>query len=483
MTRINTNVAAISAIRHANANYADLNLRIERLATGLRINRGADDPAALIVSENLRSEIRKTEQAIDNSIRVSSVVSTAEGALNEVSALLLNLQSLIVASANDGGLIEEELAANQLEIDSILASIDRIGNTTTFGQQKLLDGSKAYILSSVAPAALASVAMFSARMSQGGTRQVVVRVTQSAQTAQTSFIGTNAAGPSTTSATTIEVKGTIGSELLTFGSGTTLADIRTAINNATPMTGVSAVVSAASVAGVASALVLNSTTFGSDAFVSVQPIGGNFITSANGNTSVRSTGVDAGVLIDGQPASVKGLRADVRSNGLDTRIYLTESFGQTLSSTSFDVTGGGAVFQIAPEISPNGQLFASFNRVSTTSLGNAVTGLLHTLRSGETNDLGSRNYATAQTIAEEAISQVASYRGRLGSLLKDHINPNIDAQHIARENITASESLIRDAEIAVEVSALTRAQILVQSTQTTLRIATSAPQMVLALLQ
>ncbi len=482
MSRINSNIPALQALHRVRNHHADLNRRLERLSTGLRINRGRDDPAGLIVSENLRTEIKAIAQAIKNSTRASNLLSVAEGALNETSALLLELKSLALAAANEDGLLDQEVAANQLVIDSILDSIDRISITTTFGGQKLLDGSKAYTLSSVPTTELASISLFSAGLPSGGSRTVTVRVTQSAQTARIGLIGTNATGVSRTSATTITIRGALGSTVLSFVSGTTLADIRMAVNAATSLTGVQAVVSTPAVGAVASAMVLSSTELGSDAFVSVQPISGNFVESGNNNAVLRAIGTDAGVLIDGQRAAVKGLRADVRSTRLDLRLYLTPSFGQTLSSASFTISGGGAVFQIAPEISPNGQIFVGLTRMTTTDLGNAVTGLLYTLRSGQTNDLNSKNFVTTASIVEEAIVQVASFRGRLGTFQRNHIDSNINAQRIALENVTASESVIRDADMALEVSALTRAQILVQSTQSTLQIANAVPNLVLSLL-
>jgi flagellin len=237
------------------------------------------------------------------------------------------------------------------------------------------------------------------------------------------------------------------------------------------------------VAGVASALVLHSTAVGADAFVSVAPIGGNFIVSGNNNSVVRDAGVEAGVLINGQQASVKGLQADVRSRELEARVYLSRAFAQTLSSASFSVTGGGALFQLAPEVNPNGQIRFGFNPVSTTNLGNAVTGLLYTLRTGNDNDLTSGNLSTGQAIVEEAINQISSYRARLGNLQRNQIETNINSQRVALENVTASQSIIRDADMAEEVSRLTRAQVLVQSTQATLQIANSVPTMVLSLLK
>src|SRR5688500_6337175 len=114
MARINTNVASLTAQRGLSRTPTQLNSTLQRLSSGLRINRGADDPAGLIASEGLRSEISGITQAIDNSQRASNVISTAEGALGEVAALLLNVKDLVVEAANSGAMSAEELKANQL---------------------------------------------------------------------------------------------------------------------------------------------------------------------------------------------------------------------------------------------------------------------------------------------------------------------------------------------------------------------------------
>jgi len=110
------------------------------------------------------------------------------------------------------------------------------------------------------------------------------------------------------------------------------------------------------VSAIASAghLYLNSQAYGSDAFVSVKPIDGTFIVSTG--STATDDGRDAGVLINGQAASVNGLDASVRANGLDLNLMLTAARGTNLGTTSFSITGGGATFQIGPEVNPNGQV-------------------------------------------------------------------------------------------------------------------------------
>ena len=133
MSRINHNISSLQAINKLIANQNALSTSLERLSSGLRINRGKDDPAGLIASENLRAEIKGITSAIENSERANNVISTAEGALNEVSALLLEIRGLVTSSANTGALADEELEANQLQVDSILESIDRISKSRSAG--------------------------------------------------------------------------------------------------------------------------------------------------------------------------------------------------------------------------------------------------------------------------------------------------------------------------------------------------------------
>src|SRR3712207_4664238 len=104
MGRINTNISSLQAIHRLNKNNSDLSMRLQRLSSGLKINTGKDAPAGLIASETLRSEINGINQAIDNSERATNVINTAEGALGEVSALLLEIQSLTNEAANTGAL-------------------------------------------------------------------------------------------------------------------------------------------------------------------------------------------------------------------------------------------------------------------------------------------------------------------------------------------------------------------------------------------
>ncbi len=478
MSRINTNVPALQARNRLSANNSDLNVRLERLSTGLRINRGSDDPAGLIASETLRSEIRGITQAIDNSTRATNVISTAEGALNEVSSLLLDMRGLINHAANEGANSDEELKADQLQVDSIIEAIDRIANTTQFGGEKLINGNFGYTLSNVAASSIAHTTVFGARVPPNSFMNVTVQVTSSAETAQVTF-----AGSSISQNVTLQITGNQGTDVIALTSGSSASVIAAAINRATYATGVSATVSGT---GANTRIKINSQLYGSDATVSVKPIDGTMLLDSGSTLgtgyAAQDSGVDAGVLINGQTASVDGLNASIRTNGLDLTMELTADRGTTLGSSNFEITGGGAIFQIGPEVNVNGQVFVGIPSVSSSNLGNASVGFLNTVNTVGDNALTKGQYTQAEKIVVEAINQVAVIRGRLGGLQSNQIETNINSQRVALENVSAAESAIRDADIATEVAAMTRSQILVQSTTSVLSLANQMPQNALALL-
>jgi flagellin len=138
--RINTNIASINTQRHLfNATMA-YGKSMEKLSSGLRINRAADDAAGLAISEGLKSDIRALEQAARNASDGISMVQTAEGSLDEVSNILLRLRELAEQSLN-GTLTDTERGYLNAEYQDLLAEIDRISNSADFNGQKLLDGS------------------------------------------------------------------------------------------------------------------------------------------------------------------------------------------------------------------------------------------------------------------------------------------------------------------------------------------------------
>jgi flagellin len=145
MTRINTNVSSLNAQKSLARTNAQLQQALTRLSTGLRINVGKDDPAGLIASEMLGGDIVSTQKAISNSQQANQMISTADSALGQISSLLSDIRGLVDQAANKGALSADQIAANQLQIDSSLDAINRVAQTTTFQGRKLLDGSLDFI--------------------------------------------------------------------------------------------------------------------------------------------------------------------------------------------------------------------------------------------------------------------------------------------------------------------------------------------------
>ena len=211
MSRINTNTASMLASRQLANSQSKLQQSLERLSSGLRINRGADDPAGLIISQNLQSEVEGVQQAINNSQRASNVIATTEGALNEVANLLNDVQSKIVEAANTGAISDDEIKANQLQIDSAVASITRIANTTTFGGRKLLNGSLGYITSGVNATKITDLQLHGVSFGTASYVPVTVSVTQSAQHGELRY-----ATSAVTQNVTIEIAGNRGVNTLSL---------------------------------------------------------------------------------------------------------------------------------------------------------------------------------------------------------------------------------------------------------------------------
>lgn len=507
MTRINTNVQSMIAQRVLGQNNFSLNKSLERLSTGLRINRGKDDPAGLIASENLRAEIKSTNSAISNATRADQVVNTAEGGLQEISSLLTELQGLITTSSSSGGISQEEKEANQLQIDSILQTIDRISGSTSFQGMKLLNGNFDYQVSSIS-SSVTDYRVNGAKF-DGASQAVDVLVTQSAQQGILfmSFGATSLDfGGASSGNFTVEITGAKGSRELQFASGTTLAQMATAINTFTDITGL-----VASVASGGTGLALSSESFGSDEFATVKVVneaglqngssvlGIYNMTSNDAGTIDAATGIDfdstgaangkkdagqdIGAIINGIAATSKGKDININTDFLDVEMTLTTTASQTLGSVSaFSITGGGADFQLAPKVDIAGKVSIGIADVAVRKLGTSALGYLDDLASGKTYNLVDNDGTQAQKIVSEAIGQVSSLRGRLGAFQQNVIGATIRSLGIAVENTAAAESVIRDADFATETANLTRSQILSQASQTVLQIANSQPQAALQLL-
>ena len=491
MSRINSNVPSMIAQRVNSMNNRMLSGTLEKLSTGFRINRGSDDPAGLIISENLRGEIKGINAAIGNAQRAEQVMNIAEGGLQEISNMLVEVQSLVGQTANEAGVSAEEREANQLQIDNILASIDRIANSTSFQGTKLLNGNYDYTLSGNYSAAdgFSDVTVNSVKLSDtaGASRAVTVTVTQSAQTARVALaLSAGVLENGGSGSVTFEVAGARGAQQFSFASGTANSAIVGAINAFTEAIGVSASLSGSDVR-------INSTGFGSESFVRVREIANanpstNFVTTdapGAATQEARTVGRDAQVNINGVVATARGLTARVALDGFDVSVSLLgdNAINDDGQSETFYVTGGGADFNLAPDVNLAGKVSLGIETVTTSNLGNAVSGFLSELKSGGSANVQNGNLTKAQEVLDLATKQVSSLRGRLGAFTKNVVGSTINSLGVALENTTAAESAIRDTDFAAETASMTRNQILVQASTQALALSNSAPQSVLQLMR
>jgi flagellin len=489
MSRINQNVGSMVAQRVLAQQNMDLSKTLNRLSTGLRIVRGSDDPAGLIASENLRAEKAAINSAMNNAERAEQVVNVAEGGLQEISSMLVELQSLVTSTANEAGVSNEEKEANQLQIDSILQSIDRIANSTSFQGIKLLNGNFEYTTTGVDQAQIDDLKINSAKLSNaaGSSLNVDITLVDSASTAAAFLLdnGTTVdAGGS--GQVTFEVTGNKGTQQFTFAEGTQVSAVVTSINTFSEALGVSA--SLDNVDDVR----FDSTGYGTDQFVRVRQLsengGNNFVSTSAGGTGIndlKAFGDDAKVNINGISATTNGLQARVSSEGFDVSIMLDAAFagaGGAGGTSSFSITGGGADFNLGPQVNLANKVSLGIDAVTTGSLGSSASGTLDSLKAGGLSNVVNGDLSKAQSVVEDAIKQISGMRGRLGAFQKNTVGSTINSLSIALENTSAAESVIRDADFAAETANMTRAQILGQAATQALAMANNQPSSVLALL-
>lgn len=237
MSRINTNVASLRGLRSLGSSNKLLDTSLTRLSTGLKINSGKDNPSGLIAGETLNSQIKTIEQSIQNSNRANNVISTADAALGEIGGLLNQVRGLVQEGLNEGALSQSEIEANQAQIDAALSAINRISANTNFAGDKLIDGSKSYRtqLSSTDNAKLDDFRVDSTVFS--GSSSVVIDATVTSAATRGELFSDYTSG-GLASATTLEISGAKGTDVVFLGGGSSLDNIATAVNAISDTTGV-----------------------------------------------------------------------------------------------------------------------------------------------------------------------------------------------------------------------------------------------------
>ncbi len=444
----------------------------ERLSSGLKINRGSDGPAALVISEKQRAQIAGLRQAIDNTDKAVSMVQTAEGALNEINSLLVKVRSLAIDSANTGVNDSDALAANQAEIANALDTINRIANNTQFGTKKLIDGSGG-ITGTSDDAAHVSVLKATSDTTAG---TYAVEITTEGERANV------AAGTTQASDLAADETLTVNGVAIQLESGMSQAEVVSRINDFSAQTGVTAEVASGGETRV------YSQAFGSDAEMSiVSNVAAAADSSGFGTTLATDSGVNVVGTIDGDSFTGKGnVLTATSGNGKGLSVQfaadtadaaLTVAAGAHGNVTAVD---NSLVFQIGANANQTAKV--AIDKMNTEALGVGVSG--NQFNSLNEIDVTSGSKAQdALGVIDAAINNVTNLRGTLGAFQQNTLQATASNLQSTLENTVNAESVIRDTDFAEEIANLTKNQVLVQAGTSVLQTANQQPQLILSLLQ
>jgi flagellin len=464
-----TNTESLNLLSIINNITRDQSQTLERLSTGFK--------TGLIALSSLQAELTAVDSAIDNGQRADAILSVADGSLQEVASLLTDIESLVAASTSASGLTGAEIAANQSQIDAAIDSIDRIIRTTSFNGKRLLDGSFGIQRSGITTSQITDVKLFSRSTSTSST---TIQVNVQTAAARATFTLADHGGVSnvTSGATQVSIAGSLGTTTVTIASGQTAAQVATTINLSTDLTGVVA----SSTGGV---VYLYSNGYGSSKFVATEVLSGgeingtsNSYNSSNGN----QTGTDASVTVNGQAASVDGLQVSFNVSGISGSFNMTSGFGtQTSQSSSFTVSAsGGATFQLGTDSTTRSTI--GIDSLFSYKLGGGDTGgVLSDLKSGGSASL-TNDVATALAVVKQAISDVATARGRIGGFQKFQVQTTLNSLDATKSGLTDAKSIIGDTDYATETAELNRQQVLLNSSIALLGLANQKSAAVLSLL-
>ncbi|MCW2704840.1 MAG: flagellin domain protein [Blastococcus sp.] len=385
---VNNNIAAMNSYRNLSVTDSQMSKSLERLSSGFRINRAADDAAGLAISEGLRSQIGGLKVAVRNTQDGISVVQTTEGALTEVHSILQRLRDLAVQAGNDSN--NTDARANiKTEADSLVSELDRIGKSTNFNGKNLLDGSTPTL-------------NFQVGADGDANSQIAVDLTGANVKSMATSLGLASSGATFAVITPTAVTGA-----MTFTTQTTISGAT--VNKTITTASVGAANSINTVQQLADKLNAD-TAFAADLSASVDASNKLVVTAKSGGT-----------VVGGNTAGTNA------SAGTGTGVSAAAA-----ATTGLDFTS-----------STTAQ--ASIDRIDTQ------------------------------------ISAVSTARAKLGAL-QNRFEHTINNLNVSVENLTASESRIRDTDMAQEMTNFTRTQILTQAGTAMLAQANQAPQGILKLL-
>jgi len=481
--RINHNIASLNTYRQLSTNNANGAKSLEKLSSGLRINKAGDDAAGLAISEKMRGQIRGLDQASRNAQDGISMIQTAEGALNETHSILQRMRELAVQSSTDTNTSGDRTKI-QAEVDQLAKEITRISNTTEFNTKNLLAGglnNTFHIGANQGQNVSLSInAMDAQSLGVAG-----VVITQGATTAvgnvtSASNLGSGL-GAMTYKLQTTKTAMTVGAAASSGGANTagTMAGTYTGTADEALRMEVMGIDGNNDITSVRVSTDGGTTWGGAFAFADGMNIGsGVTYTMGGGNYAVGNT-ISSAVTADKFDIQLQNAAGVAIGNTVTVSNAATSaSIGDASIAATMDVaftaaaitSAGSSNFQV---VSTTGSTAAVVNNGSVQTAANTLAGISVTSQ-------GAAN--TAITTINNAMETVSTSRANLGAM-QNRLEHTINNLGTSSENLTASESRVRDVDMAKEMMEFTKNNILSQAAQAMLAQANQAPQGVLQLLR
>lgn len=485
------NIMALNAYNRLSSNNASVSKNLEKLSSGYRINRAGDDAAGLAISEKMRAQITGLERASDNAQDGISLVQTAEGALTEVHSMLNRMVELATQSSNGTFDSTTDRANLQSEMDALKSEVDRIASETNFNGIKLLDGTLgngvnatgAILGASTAASNGVDVAASTSKFttgaiaqataanpydltvtytdSDGVSKNVTVSYTGGADAATTRTNISNAIAGNSTLSQLFDVANN-GAAALDLTSKVTGASAPVVTGITTADTGKIAAGTSVEGAGAGKQFAVGAANVSAGNSISIN--GKTFSFVANAGDSAPEGAIAVLVGADGA-TSMGNLQSAVDSAGIKNVSVKMDAANNLLVTSN----GEGLGLQIGDTASQ--RITVKVDSMSSTSLGLGSV------------DISSENTATnsIQTI-KTAINTVSGTRADLGAI-QNRLEYTVNNLATTTENLTSAESRIRDTDMAKEMMAYTKNNVLSQAAQAMLAQANQQPQSVLQLLQ
>ena len=478
---INTNIMSLNSQRNLNTSQNALQVSLQRLSSGLRINSAKDDAAGLAISERFTSQIRGLNQAVRNANDGISLAQTAEGALAESGNILQRVRELAVQSANATNSASDRQAL-QAEVGQLVQELDRIATNTEFNGQKLLDGTF-------------GTAVFQVGANANQTIQTTTNNFRTNQFGNHRIEGLEtSAGPTNRYAQgdSLTIAGNLGTRTISIDPESSAKLVAEKVDAKSNETGVKAFAKTEigmkfSAAGAYTVEVQSdNNSFQSISFT---------LSGTDGND-----GLSAAVTAFNDIASKTGVTARVSEDSKS--VVLSNSSGNnitirdTANSNSGDVMIGGNAQNPGTVLAANGAMdqavivgkvtFDSDKSFGVSGIAGVTTMMaqeasnLNAVQDMDISTVDGANVAMA--IVDSALNTVNAQRAKFGAI-QSRFGSTIANLSTNVENLTAARSRIRDADFAMETAELTRAQILQQAGVAMLAQANVSPQNVLSLLK